>query len=216
MLKNHFDLIIFDWDGTLADSIDWIVQSIQQAALGCHQPPPSAQAIKDIIGLSIEEAMQVLFPGLSVSARVEMSVYYGQHFFSRPSGPQDLFPGVRDMLVQLQQAGLALAVATGKKAAGLAKVIQATEVEGFFVTTRCADQTASKPNPLMIDEIVAELGVSKQRTLMVGDSVHDLQMALNAGVSAVAVSCGAHSAEVLKPYRPLHCLSAPTELLNIF
>ena len=214
-MKNRFDLIIFDWDGTLVDSIDWIVQCIQQAAAHYDCPVPESQAAKDIIGLSIENAMETLFPQVTQEVRTKLAAHYGQHFFAKQIGSNDLFPGVSDMLQHFKQAGFLLAVATGKKSSGLAKAIDATGVADLFCTTRCSDQTASKPNPLMIDEIVAELGVSKQRTLMVGDSVHDLQMALNARVASVGVTCGAHSADILKQYQPLRCLSFATELTDI-
>lgn len=214
-MKNRFDLIIFDWDGTLVDSIDWIVHCIQTAAEfhGCQVP--DAQAAKDIIGLSIENAVKTLFPDVDTDTRVKLAAHYGQNFFSKQISRDDLFPGVYDMLQQFKQDGYRLAVATGKKSSGLAKAIEATGVADLFCATRGSDQTASKPNPLMIDEIVAELGVSKQRTLMVGDSVHDLQMALNAQVASVAVTCGAHSEATLQQYQPLRCLSHTTELLGI-
>ncbi|MCK9609024.1 MAG: HAD-IA family hydrolase [Methylomonas sp.] len=214
-MKNRFDLIIFDWDGTLVDSIDWIVQCIQRAAAEYGCPVPEPQAARDIIGLSLENAIQTLFPELDNDTRSKLAAHYGQQFFSRQIGPDDLFPCVHDMLRGFKQRGFRLAVATGKKSAGLAKAINATGVTDVFCATRSSDQTASKPDPLMIDEIVAELGVSKQRTLMVGDSVHDLQMALNAQVASVAVTCGAHSADTLKQYQSLRCLAYPTELISI-
>lgn len=215
-MKNRFDLIIFDWDGTLANSIDWIVQCIQQAAVEYGCPIPDIQATKDIIGLSIEQALQILFPDCASETHQAIALSYGSTFFSKPVTPDDLFPGVHEMLQYLRQQGYQLAIATGKKHTGLTKAIQGTGVSELFDTTRSADQTASKPNPLMIDEIVAELGVSKQRTLMVGDSIHDLQMALNAQVASIAVTCGAHPASVLQDYHPLRCLvscSALTEIL---
>jgi len=211
-MKNRFDLIIFDWDGTLVDSIDWIVHCIQTAAADNDCPVPSSQAVKDIIGLSIENAMNLLFPELDQETKSRLASHYGQQFFSKPAGPTDLFPGVPEMLEHYRSTGVRLAVATGKKSAGLQRALQATGVTEFFCTTRCADQTASKPNPLMLDEIVTELGINKQRAVMVGDSVHDMQMALNAGVTAIAVTCGAHSARTLQQYQPLHCLAYPTDL----
>lgn len=214
-MKNRFDLIIFDWDGTLVDSIDWIVHCIQQAAERYACPIPEPQATKDIIGLSIENALKTLFPDVDGEIRQNMATRYSQTFFSKRIGPDDLFPGVYEMLQRLKQDGYRLAVATGKKSSGLARAIEATGVADLFCTTRCADQTASKPNPLMIDEIVAELGVDKRRTLMVGDSVHDLQMARNAKVSAIGVTCGAHSEATLQQYDPLLCLNYPTDLLDI-
>lgn len=214
-MKNRFDLIIFDWDGTLANSIDWIVQCIQSAAADHDCDIPGTQAVKDIIGLSIEQALQTLFPDCDTETRQNIARVYGATFFSKPISREDLFPGVYDMLQQLKAQGYQLAIATGKKANGLAKAIEGTGVADLFDITRSADQTASKPDPLMIDEIVAALGVSKQRTLMVGDSAHDLQMALNAQVASIGVTCGAHSALVLKQYEPLRCLASCSALTEI-
>ncbi len=214
-MKNRFDLIIFDWDGTLVDSIDWIVHCIQNAAINHNCPIPAAQAAKDIIGLSIENAIKTLFPTIDSETQQKLVNDYSQTFFSKQISRDDLFPGVYEMLQQFKQDGYRLAVATGKKSSGLAQAIEGTGVADLFCTTRCSDQTASKPHPLMIDQIVAELGVSKQRTLMVGDSIHDLQMALNAQVASIGVSCGAHSELVLQQYQPLRCLSYPTDLMDI-
>ena len=214
-MKNRFDLIIFDWDGTLVDSIDWIVHCIQNAAINHNCPVPAAQAAKDIIGLSIENAIKTLFPTIDSETQQKLVNDYSQTFFSKQISRDDLFPGVYEMLQRFKQDGYRLAVATGKKSSGLAQAIEGTGVADLFCTTRCSDQTASKPHPLMIDEIVAELGVSKQRTLMVGDSIHDLQMALNAQVASIGVSCGAHAESVLQQYQPLHCLSYPTDLMDI-
>lgn len=213
-MKNRFDLIIFDWDGTLVDSIDWIVHCIQQAAMEFDFPVPDSQAAKDIIGLSIENAMLQLFPDVDENRQQLLIKHYADVFFSRQIGPDDLFPGVNSMLDELKTKGYKLAVATGKKANGLRQAIQATGVNNVFCTTRSADQTESKPSPLMINEIICELGIEKHRTLMIGDSIHDLQMAINAGVNSVGVCCGAHSAQVLQAYDPIMCLPYPTDLLD--
>ncbi len=214
-MKNRFDLIIFDWDGTLVDSIDWIVQCIQGAAARFDCPIPTPAAVKDIIGLSIEQALMILLPESTSEIRSKIAASYSQTFFSRQMDQADLFPGVYPMLQQFRRNGYRLAVATGKKSSGLAMAMQATGVVDLFCTTRCSDQTASKPDPLMINEIVSELGVNKQRTLMVGDSAHDMQMALNADVAAIAVTCGAHDEKRLKLYGPLRCLAYPNELIDL-
>lgn len=197
------------------DSVDWIVHCIQQAATRCECAVPTAQAVRDIVGLSIENAMKQLFPAESSESRQKIAADYAKTFFTKQIGPEDLFPGVHDMLTQFRSQGYRLAVATGKKSTGLQAAMKATGVAGLFCATRCADQTASKPNPLMLDEIIAELGVDKQRTLMVGDSVHDLQMALNAQVASVGVTCGAHPEATLQKYNPLLCLNHPTDLIGI-
>ncbi|WP_031433249.1 HAD family hydrolase [Methylomarinum vadi] len=214
-MSKQFDLIIFDWDGTLVDSIDWIVRCLQHAAVECGCQVPDKESAREIIGLSIERAMETLFPGIDGSTQEQLIRLYSQQFFSKQFGREDLFEGVYDMLGNFKQDGYKLAVATGKKNAGLVEAMTSTGVVEMFDITRSADQTASKPNPLMIDEIVAAMNVSKARTLMVGDSVHDLQMARNAGVAAIAVACGAHRCEVLRQHQPLHCLPRTSALMGM-
>ncbi|MCX7098723.1 MAG: HAD-IA family hydrolase [Methylococcales bacterium] len=213
-MKNRFDLIIFDWDGTLINSIDWIAQCLQYAAIECHYPIPSAQAAKDVIGLSIFNAMQALFPGVDLPTQERLVGLYSQKYASKELNRDDLFPGVYEMLVQFKESGYQLAVATGKTRLGLQHALAATGTEDLFSITRCSDETASKPDPKMLHEIIRHTDTAKERALMVGDSIHDLQMAHNAPMSVVAVSCGAHSAECLQRYNPLLCLQQPTELLN--
>ena len=214
-MKNRFDLIIFDWDGTLINSIDWIASCLQQAVVQCGRPIPETQAAKDVIGLSINKAMHALFPEADPQTQEQLVASYSQRYFSKPISQEDLFPGVYEMLVKLNEAGYQLAVATGKTRDGLQEALLATGTENLFSVTRCADETASKPDPRMLQEIIQHTQTAKERTLMVGDSIHDLQMALNASISAIAVSCGAHSAKFLLQYQPLLCLQQPTELMNI-
>ena len=214
-MKNRFDLIIFDWDGTLINSIDWITHCLQQAAVQCDCTMPEAQAAKDVIGLSITRAMQTLFPDADVKMQKQLVNHYSRNYLSKQISADDLFPGVIEMLLQLKDKGYQLAVATGKTRAGLTEALQATETEELFCISRCADETASKPDPRMLHEIILHTRTAKERTLMVGDSIHDLQMALNAPISAIAVSCGANSAACLQQYQPLLCLQQTTELLNI-
>jgi phosphoglycolate phosphatase len=214
-MKNRFDLIIFDWDGTLINSIDWITDCLQHAALQCDCPIPESQAAKDVIGLSINRAMQTLFPEVDEQTLKQLVACYSRKYLSKQITQDDLFPGVYEMLVQLNETGYRLAVATGKTRTGLQEALQATGTEELFSVTRCADETASKPDPRMLNEIIQHTHATKERTLMVGDSIHDLQMAFNAHISVVAVACGAHSAEFLQQYNPLLCLQQPTELLNI-
>lgn len=214
-MKNRFDLIIFDWDGTLVDSIDWIVNCLQKAAESCNCTIPERQAARDVIGLSIKNAIQTLFPGTDEQSRNQLMACYSQAFFTRQIGRDDLFTGVYEMLVQLKRMGFQLAVATGKSRAGLERALQATGTEDLFHITRCADETASKPDPAMVLDIIRHMEAANERTLMVGDSIHDMQMALNARISSIAVSCGAHSKTVLQQYQPLTCLRQPAELLAI-
>jgi phosphoglycolate phosphatase len=214
-MKNRFDLIIFDWDGTLIDSIDWIVNCLQTAAKQCDCTIPEAQAAKDVIGLSIRNACSKLFPGVDQETLTRLTASYQQTYLTWEIGRGDLFPGVYEMLLELKQAGYQLAVATGKTRVGLQQALQATDTEELFCITRCSDETASKPDPLMLHEIIRHTHIANNRSLMVGDSIHDLQMAMNAQISSIAVSCGAHPQHLLQQYSPLMCLQHPAELLDI-
>ena len=214
-MKDRFDLIIFDWDGTLIDSIDWIVNCMQKAAMACKFEIPSDKAAKDVIGLSLKKAISQLFPNVDINRQEQLASCYSDYFFSRQASRDDLFIGVYDMLVHLKDAGYQLAVATGKSRLGLEKALQGTGTEDLFSITRCADETASKPNPVMVQEIIKQLDAANERTLMIGDSIHDLQMAANADISAVAVSSGTHSSEILKQYKPLLCLNQITEIQEL-
>ncbi len=214
-MKNRFDLIIFDWDGTLIDSIDWIVHCLQTAGDQSGYDIPEPQAAKDVIGLSITNACATLFPDADQATLTQLTTCYQQTYLSRQLSRNDLFPGVYDMLVELKQAGYQLAVATGKTRTGLQEALTATGTENLFCITRCSDETASKPDPLMLHQIMQHTQAANERSLMVGDSTHDLQMAMNAQISSIAVSCGAHPQDTLQQYRPLMCLQQPAELLNI-
>lgn len=213
-MKKRFNLIIFDWDGTLIDSIDWIVRSLQYAAESCFLPIPEKQAAREVIGLSIDTAMAALFPKIDRNTGKTLVQYYNDAYYSRKLGREDLFPGVYDMLVKLNEAGYRIAVATGKTRKGLNHALAATGTQDLFATTRCADESASKPDPAMLMDIMRSINVPHSDALMVGDTAHDLEMAQNAGISSVAVTCGAHPKQLLKPYQPLTCLHQPAELLN--
>lgn len=214
-MKKRFDLIIFDWDGTLINSIDWIVSCLQKAAERCDCPIPTQQQARDVIGLSIGNAVRTLFPGTDEMTQARLVKCYSDAYSSWEIGRDDLFSGVYEMLVQLKNDGYHLAVATGKSRAGLQRALQATGTEALFCITRCADETASKPDPKMVTEIIRHVDAANERTLMIGDSIHDLQMAKNAQISSIAVACGAHSEHLLQQYLPLTCLQHPAELLNI-
>ena len=214
-MKNRFDLIIFDWDGTLVDSIDWIVKCLQNAAEFCGCDIPDCQSARDVIGLSITNACSQLFPFVDQETLTQLTLSYQHSYLSRQISREDLFPGTYELLVELKNAGYQLAVATGKNRAGLQQALEATGTKELFSITRCADETASKPDPCMLHEIVRHANVVNERSLMVGDSVHDLQMAINAQISSIAVLCGAHSEDILLQYRPLMCLQQPADLLNI-
>lgn len=213
-MRPDYDLIIFDWDGTLIDSIGWIVQSLRYAGLQCGLGVPDDAASRAVIGLDLGSALQNLFPHAEAAQLPALKQAYVEHYHTRDLNADDLFDGVPNLLDRLNQRGYQLAIATGKGRAGLDHVLNATGAGHWFCASRCSDETASKPNPRMLLELMAEIGVSPTRTLMVGDSVHDLEMAGHAGVTAVAVTCGANRRDELLPHAPWHCLTQTAHLLE--
>lgn len=213
-MNKQFDLLIFDWDGTLIDTIDWITHSLQEAAIRCGCDVPEAQAAKNVIGLSIQAATSTLHPEVDTPTHEKLVQEYSQIYASKHLSRDDLFPNAFEMLVELKQFGYQLAVATGKTRRGLQAALHATQTEHLFTVTRCADETRSKPDPTMLMEIMQLTQNPPERSLMIGDSHHDLQMAKNARISSVAVACGANSKESLQACQPLLCLDYATELLS--
>jgi phosphoglycolate phosphatase len=212
-MNNRFDLLIFDWDGTLINTIDWITYCLQTAAECCGCDIPKAQAAKDVIGLSIQEATSKLHPHVDEKTHEQLVKHYAQEYGSKQLSRADLFPDTYEMLVELKHAGYQLAVATGKTRRGLNEALQATQTEDLFVVTRCADETCSKPDPTMLLQIIETTQSVLERSLMIGDSIHDLQMASNAHILSVAVYSGANDKNTLQTYQPLLCLAQVTELL---
>ena len=208
----RYDLIIFDWDGTLMDSVDKIVRCMQGAASDLGYADPGAAAIRHIIGLGLTEAMQALFPTLAADEHDRLTQRYREHFLHRDQTPMPLFPGVDQGLQQLSQKNYLLAVATGKARRGLDRVLEDTALHGLFCATRCADEAFSKPHPKMIEDILTVTGVAPQRALMVGDTTYDMQMASNAGIASLAVSYGVHGREDLMRAGALACLNSFEEV----
>lgn len=207
----RYPLIVFDWDGTLADSTQAIALSIQAACVDMGCPAPTLEAARHVIGLGLHEAMAYLVPGLSPGDYAQMIQRYRAHWL--PRDPQvELFPGSVALLAKLAERGHMLAIATGKSSAGLRRALQATAVADFFAATRCADQCASKPAPDMLHELMQELATLPEHTLMIGDTTHDLQMARHAGVDGLAVCHGAHSRDRLAELNPLACLDDTAQL----
>lgn len=202
-----FKLIVFDWDGTLMDSEARIVACIHAAFADLGLPPPSPEAARDIIGLGLDEALAVLLPEAGQEGRRALIERYRHHFLFSNETPSQLFPGVAETLDWLRARGHLLAVATGKSRRGLDLVLLSTGLAGYFQATRCADETFSKPHPLMLLQIMDELGVGGAETLMVGDTEYDMEMARNAGTHALAVCYGVHSPERLLAQGPLGCLA---------
>lgn len=210
---SDYQLLIFDWDGTLADSIGRIVESMRLAARACDLELRTDEEIKGIIGLGLPEAIRALYPGVcdpQVLRRVQL--LYGEHYLALESQPSALFPGVVESLEAFRSAGYRLAVATGKTRRGLDRVLASYGWLDYFDVTRCADETASKPDPRMLHEILSHCRVSPGGALMVGDSAFDLQMARHAGVGAVAVGYGAQPLEMLRFYEPCLAIESFLEL----
>ncbi len=203
-----YSLIVFDWDGTLMDSQARIVDCLQAAFVEVGQPMPSREVAADIIGLGLDEAMARLWPTADVAQRQLVADHYRRHFLGGNTTPSALFPGALETLEWLRTAGYLLAVATGKSRRGLQLSLAETGLAGYFQATRCADESFSKPHPQMLLEIMDELGVAPTRTLMIGDTEYDLQMAANAGAGALAVCYGVHAPERLRALRPLACLNS--------
>lgn len=198
-----YQLLIFDWDGTLVDSIGRIVESMRHAALGCELPARSDEQIKGIIGLGLPEAIASLYPDFVDDYQLALfRQHYSEYYLSLEQQPSRLFPGVAEALQAFREQGFQLAVATGKSRAGLDRVLQGRDWQDYFDITRCADETASKPHPLMLEEILAHCRVEPSRALMVGDSTFDLDMANNAGIDAVGVGYGAQSVDILRRSSP--------------
>jgi phosphoglycolate phosphatase len=213
MQKHRIKLLVFDWDGTLADSAALIVDAMQ-AAIGQLQYQPRSDAqIRDIIGLGLVEAAQILFPGMEREDHKQIGDCYRLNYAKR-AHETSLFQDVPDTLRILQERGYRMAIATGKSRKGLDNILRQTGLEGVFHTTRCADETRSKPHPQMLHEILKELDIQPDHAVMIGDSEYDMEMALNAGVSPLAVSYGVHDSTQLLKYKPLTCLASLSDLLD--
>ena len=210
-MPKQFDLLIFDWDGTLMDSAGVIVDSIQRACEDIGQPTPSDRASRQIIGLGLTQALQTLLPDLPAHDYPRLVERYRHHYLGRDD-QIPLFEGVASGIGALHASGFQLAVATGKSSIGLSRALEASGLGAWFAATRCADQTHSKPHPAMVLELIDELGADPARTLVIGDTSHDLLMASNAGVASLGVSYGAHEAGDLHPHTPLAVLDSFAEV----
>lgn len=211
-MTRAYDLIVFDWDGTLMDSAAKIVHCFQRAIADAGAPDPGEAAVRHIIGLGLSEAVEALLPTERAVVRAQVVDRYRAHFLQLDTSESELFPGVQAGLENLAQRGYLLAVATGKSRRGLDRVLQQTALGELFVVTRCADESFSKPHPQMLHDILDRTGTDAGRALMVGDTVYDLEMARNASVDALAVTYGVHDAELLRRYAPAACLDSFPEV----
>lgn len=207
-----YKLVVFDWDGTLMDSLSRIVQSMQLAALDLGLPPCADHQVHDIIGLALDLAIATLYPELSPADISRMHERYAYHYVQGDQSPSPFYDGVPDLLQQLHQGNVLLSVATGKSRKGLDRIMQAHRVEGLFHSSRCADETRSKPEPDMLLEILDYHNLRPHQAVMVGDTEFDLEMARRAGVDAVGVTWGAHAAHRLHRHQPRICVDTVAQL----
>ena len=207
----RFDLIAFDWDGTLFDSTAIIVRSIQAAVRDVGGATPSVQAASYVIGMALPQALAHAAPDVSPERYPELGQRYRYHYMQHQDD-LSLFDGVLPLLERLRERGHLLAVATGKSRRGLDEALRSVSLRGVFDGSRTADETAGKPHPLMLQELMAEFDVPPERLLMVGDTTHDLQMAQNAGCASVGVSYGAHEPEAFAALNPLHVAHSVADL----
>ena len=210
-----YQLVIFDWDGTVMDSTGRIIACMHQAGADLCLPVLEDDAVREIIGLGLPEALRTLYPGIGDRDLERMRERYAVHFVAAEASPSRLYPGARETLAALRGAGLRLAVATGKSRKGLDRVWASSGLGDSFDASRCADETHSKPHPAMVTELLTELGVAPERALVVGDTSFDLQMARDAGVDRVAVSYGAHPVDRLMNFHPLAVIDALPQLLPL-
>ena len=207
----QFDLICFDWDGTLFDSTAIIVRSIQQAVLDVGGARPSDASAAYVIGMALVPALAKAAPDVPADKDPELAARYRHHYLARQQDIS-LFEGVLPMLAELRARHHWLTVATGKSRRGLDEALASSQLQGVFDGSRTADETASKPDPRMLHELMREFGTEPERTLMIGDTTHDLQLARNAGAARIGVSYGAHESDEFARFDPLAVVHSTREL----
>lgn len=210
-MTKRFELLIFDWDGTLMDSAGVIVACIQAASRDMGLPEPTREAASHIIGLGLGQALETLFPDLPAEQHQPLADHYRRHYLGQDA-EIPLFEGARELIEELHGRGHILAVATGKARRGLDRAFGHTGLEPYFHASRTADETHSKPHPAMVEELLDELMVAPERALMIGDTTHDLEMARNASIASLAAGYGAHPAENLADLGPLAVCRSFAEL----
>lgn len=210
-MVKQFDLIVFDWDGTLMDSTGAIVDALQSAARDIGVPEPSTERASHIIGLGLLDALRHAMPDLPQEKYRDLAERYRYHYLARDHELR-LFDGIETMLDALIDAGHSLAVATGKTRVGLNRALEVSGLGARFLASRCADECHSKPHPQMLEELMAEFALPAERVVMIGDTTHDLQMAMNAGVAGIGVSYGAHPRAQLDATSPRYCADSVEQL----
>jgi phosphoglycolate phosphatase len=205
-----YRLLVFDWDGTIIDSASTIAECLRDASRDLGVEVPERERASHVIGLGLHDAMRIAVPGLPARRYPEFVASYRKHFLARKDAML-LFDGMRSLLAELSGRHL-LAVATGKGRAGLDRDLEHHALTPLFAASRCADETNPKPHPAMLEELMEELAVQKEHSLMIGDTSHDLEMARAAGVDALAVTYGAHPEDGLRACGPLGCFSTVPQL----
>lgn len=208
--KLNKSLIIFDWDGTLMDSIGLIVESIKKSGefFGYNVTDEKARSI---IGLSLERGIEIIFSEADEQQKADLCKLYVEYYANK-SENSSLFDGVEKMITTLYQQGKLLAVATGKKRKGLERVYSSSGIQEYFVTSRCADESGSKPDPTMLKEILLETNTAIDQAIFIGDSIHDIQMANQIGMSSIAVNYGCEIPEILAKQNPTYQVNTIEEL----
>jgi len=214
-MSGQYEVVVFDWDGTLVNSEAHIVASIEYAARVVGLPVLDYETIKNIIGLGMREALLVLYPELTNEQIVELRKHYSHYFFSKNVDQTMLFDGVLDTLGHLQASGLKLAVATGKSRNGLDKALEATGLKSYFEVERCADETKSKPHPMMLAQISEHFALPSAKMFLVGDTEYDLEMAARFGMDSVGVSYGVHDGARLNKHKQLRIVDHISEILAL-
>ena len=207
-----YKLLIFDWDGTLMDSVARIVDCLRIAGTEVGFEPRADHELRDVIGLGLQEALMALYPDEPETMIGKMADIYRHQYLETNNTPSELFNGAAELLEDLENQGYWLAVATGKGRQGLDQVLNYTGLGGRFHTTRCASETFSKPHPQMLEEILDQLAMAPNDALMIGDTEYDLEMASNAGMDSLAVSYGVHPVERLLKHQPVECLHDISEI----
>lgn len=212
---NDYKLVIFDWDGTLMDSISRIVSSIQAAAKYCQQDIPTVRQVKDTIGLSLPKVFETLFPIASEEKLTVLREQYKHQYLECNTTPALLFNDTLPLLKALSASDKLLAVATGKAREGLDRVLGETQTTDYFHASRCADETLSKPEPQMLLSLLSELNILPKQAIMIGDSSFDLEMAQAAGVDSIGITLGVHDRAVLKRYQPVSIVDSLAEVQKL-
>jgi phosphoglycolate phosphatase len=210
-MPRRFDLVVFDWDGTIVDSTTMIAVCIQKAAADLGLAVPAIERARHVIGLGLHDALARAVPELTAARIDEFTARYRHHWFACEPDVV-LFAGMHEMLVDLAARGVPLAVATGKSRRGLARAFEQTGLGTLFGASRCADETHPKPHPAMLLELAEETGVAATRIVMIGDTTHDLEMAAAARTAAIGVTYGAHPREQLAALGPLALAADVAEL----